>query len=90
MTPGTASGTLSSMASNPDKVRENRLRRMAERQGYALRKSSRRDPRAIDYGMYMLVDPQNNTVVAGAEGTGRPNLSLDDIEAWLTDDERTA
>ena len=33
---------------NPDKTRENRLRRMAERQGLALEKSERRDPRASD------------------------------------------
>jgi hypothetical protein len=67
-----------------EKVRENRLRRMAERQGLALKKSRRRDPRAIDYGMYMLVDLHSNNVVAGTEGTGRPNLSLDEVEDWLT------
>ena len=67
-----------------EKVRENRVRRMADRQGLSLHKSRRRDPRAIDYGLYMLVDPSTNTVVAGTEGTGRPNLSLDDVEEWLT------
>ena len=39
-----------------EKVRENRLRRMAERQGLELRKSRRRDPRAIDYGRWYIVD----------------------------------
>jgi hypothetical protein len=67
-----------------EKVRENRLRRMAERQGLALQKSRRRDPRAMDYGMYMLVDPRSNHVVAGTEHTGRPNMSLDEVEEWLT------
>ena len=33
-----------------EKVRENRLRRMAKRQGLHLVKNGRRDPRAIDYG----------------------------------------
>jgi hypothetical protein len=67
-----------------EKIRENRLRRMAERQGLALRKSRRRDTRAIDYGMYMLVDPRSDYVVAGTEHMGRPNMSLDDVEDWLT------
>jgi hypothetical protein len=39
-----------------EKVRENRLRRMAERQGLELRKSRRRDPRAKDYGRWYIVD----------------------------------
>ena len=70
-----------------EKIRENRLRRVADRQGLRLEKSRRRDPRAIDYGMYMLVDPSTNTVVYGAEGTGRPNLSIDAVEAWLLGEE---
>lgn len=63
-----------------EKVRENRLRRMAERQGLRLVKSRRRDPRAIDYGTYMLVNAEINGVVAGTAGTGRPNFTLDDVE----------
>ena len=39
---------------NAEKVRENRLRRWAEDQGYKLEKSRRRDPRAKDYGTYRL------------------------------------
>jgi hypothetical protein len=39
-----------------EKVRENRLRRAAERQGLTLSKSRRRDPRAKDYGTYQLGD----------------------------------
>src|SRR3712207_211748 len=37
-----------------EKVRENRLRRMAQRQGLTLQKSRRRDPYALDYGKYWL------------------------------------
>lgn len=66
-----------------EKVRENRLRRMAERQGLALQKSRRRDPRAIDYDMYILVDPSTNTVVAGLV-EGRAAFTIDEIEDWLT------
>jgi hypothetical protein len=38
-----------------DKVFENRLRRMAQRQGLVLEKSRRRDKRATDYGRYRLM-----------------------------------
>jgi predicted transcriptional regulator len=38
-----------------EKVRENRLRRMARRQGWVLEKSPRRDRRARDYGLYRLL-----------------------------------
>ena len=40
-----------------DKVRENRLRRMAHRQGYAVVKSRIRDPLAIGFGTYGIVKP---------------------------------
>ena len=40
---------------NEEKVRENRLRRWAGRQGYELHKSRTRDHRAKDYGTYRLV-----------------------------------
>lgn len=70
-----------------EKVRENRLRRMAERQGLALRKSRRRDPRAIDYDKYALIDPNRNWIVAGVAGTGRFEWDLDDVEAYLLGEE---
>lgn len=74
---------------NPEKVREDRLRRMARRQGLQLSKNPRRDPRAYDYGSYMLVN-ENNAVVADF-GWDRPGFPegeswLDDIEAYLTSD----
>lgn len=58
-----------------EKVRENKIRRMAERQGYRLVKSRRRDPRATDYGVCELVP-----------GKGKPRAfkSIDDVEAFLT------
>jgi len=66
------------------KVRENRARRAAQRQGLTLTKSRRRDPRAIDFGGYMLVSG-NNAVEFGAH----PNAfsaSLDEIETFLQGD----
>ena len=65
-----------------EKVRENRLRRAAQRQGYKLVKSRRRDPRAIDYDGWMLVDPSTGAVVAG--GDPHPYaLALEDVERFL-------
>lgn len=66
-----------------EKVREARLRRMAERRGLKLVKSRRRDPLAVDYGRYVLVDPDSNRPVAGELGSASA-MTLDDVEAWLS------
>ena len=63
------------------KVRENRIRRMAARQGLTLARSRRRDPRAIDYGTYWLIVPTTNAVALG----GQLGVSLDEIESALLD-----
>ena len=68
-----------------DKVRENRLRRMADRQGLRLVKSRRRDERAVDYGGYMLVDVQTGGAVCGYGPFGYA-ADLDEVEAYLKDD----
>ena len=65
-----------------EKVRENRLRRAAERQGLFLHKTRRRDPRAIDYGLWMLVDAATNTVAA--HGAKHEWLTLEEVEEYLT------
>jgi hypothetical protein len=76
MSSSNASSTLTGMAaSTQEKVRENRLRRMATRQGLQLVKSRRRDPRALDYGTYWLVDESGVEVASG---------DADAIERWLT------
>ncbi len=83
-----ANSTVPSMTEQQYKVRENRLRRMADRQGLALRKSPRRDPRALGYGTYMLVEPTSpksyNMVVSGGLPDGY-GLDLDEIERALTE-----
>ena len=79
-TSGMASGIVSGMAlSTEDKVRENRLRRMADRQGVKLKRSATRDPLAIDYGVYWITDAAGEIVYGDAGG--RP---LDDVESWLS------
>jgi len=60
------------------RVRENRLRRMAARQGYKLHKSRRRDPLARDYMTYRLS--------RGAAVT--KTLTLDELEKRLTSPRR--
>jgi hypothetical protein len=77
---GRASVTTDSENTTAEKVRENRLRRMAQRQGLLLQKSRRRDPRAIDYGRWLIVDPNRNAIVAGEPG----RWTLDDVERFLT------
>lgn len=66
------------------RTREIRMRRKAARQGLMLQKSRRRDPDALDYGGYQLVDPGTNALVFG-ELVGRFfGASLDEIEDYLS------
>jgi hypothetical protein len=67
-----------------DKVRENRLRRMAQRQGLQLIKSRRRDPRAIDYGQYWIADVRSNFLHKGPYNDGFADL--DQVEGFLTEE----
>ena len=67
-----------------EKVRENRVRRMATRQGLILRKSRRRDPHALGYGGYWLIDDGANTLIVGE----RWGMSLDEVEGWLNRDKQ--
>jgi len=69
-------------------VRENRLRRMAQRQGLRVIKSRRRDPYARDYGTYLLVDARENWNVGG--GARGPELTIDELEDHLTGEEPNA
>ncbi len=62
--------TLPSMDAK-EKVRENRLRRVARRQGLTLTTNGRRDPRASDYHARYRIEP------------GPSGLTLDEVETWL-------
>lgn len=68
-----------------DKIREKRLRNAAKRQGYDITKSRTRDPRALDYGGWMVIDPRSNSIEAGGMGDGF-QMSIDEVEKWLTSD----
>jgi hypothetical protein len=66
------------VATGAEKVRENRLRRAAERQGYRLVKSRRRDPMALDFGRWFLDELDDPSMTIEPDG-----LTLDQVEAWL-------
>jgi len=75
------------MPDEDSKVRENRLRRAADRQGLRLAKSRSRDPNAIDYGLYALIDIQTNAAVNPAiAGRWVCSWTLDDVEEYLKSD----
>jgi hypothetical protein len=67
------------VTSTAEKTRETRLRRMAERQGLTIRKSRRRDPRAIDYGRWWIVHPDERLVELA---------DIDKLERYLTGKDR--
>lgn len=71
------------------KARENRARRAAQRQGYRLEKSPRRDPRAIGFGGYRITDLQSGEAVAVFGWDDRPGTAdrLAEAEAWLQGEE---
>jgi hypothetical protein len=64
-----------------EKNRENRVRRVARRQGYVVRKSRARKyvPTMNDRGEFMLIEANRNVVVLGE----RFNASLDDIDSFF-------
>jgi hypothetical protein len=73
---------------NAEKTRENLVRRMLYRQVYALSKSKTRDPRAWDYGVYLITHRL-------ASGTDSGIIaaycnSLDEAEEWALEGDRAA
>jgi hypothetical protein len=50
------------------KVRENRIRNAARRQGLTLARSRTRDPRGLDYGTYRLGDATGEPVLKPCDG----------------------
>jgi hypothetical protein len=76
--------------SDEDKIRENRLRRAAQRQGLMLAKSRRRDPRATDYGVYFLseVTAPGGNWRSRELLTSEAGINLDEVEAFLTSERK--
>ncbi len=63
-----------------EKVRENRVRRMLMRQGLLVQKSRAKDPLAIGYGGYMIIDRDRNVIAGGGELPY--SMTLDDVERF--------
>lgn len=66
------------------KIRENRLRRAADRQGLVLMKSRRRDPRAVDYSTFQLTDASTGALVVWGSQSGY-GLTIDQVEKALSE-----
>ena len=79
ITPASLPVSWLGMMTITDKSRENRARRIAERRGYRIEKSRRRDPRATDHGRYQLIDAATNTIAS----IGGPWLTLHEVERQL-------
>lgn len=58
------------------KAAENKLRRAADRQGYRLEKNRRRDPLAIGYNTWTILDRDTRRVIA-------TDLSLEQVARRL-------
>lgn len=72
-----------------DKVREAHLRRKAASYGLQLIKSRSRNPDAMDYGLYAVIDPQTNGAMNPALiGRYTCSWTLDDVEHYLTPTEK--
>lgn len=67
------------------KVRENRARRAAIRQGLMLKKNPVRDQRASGFATYMLVDVATRHIQSSGP-CGNYGLNLDEIEQVLNGD----
>ena len=69
-------------------LRRVRMVTKARQCGYELEKSQRRDPAAVDYGLYALCDPQTGgTVNPSLAGRYIHSWHLDDVESWLNNDD---
>lgn len=67
----------------PEKVHEDRVRRMARRQGLVLSRCRMRDPLGVGFGRYKISD-ESGRVVFGVDASGRHAATLDEIEGYLT------
>jgi len=67
------------MDNNEMKALERKLRRIAQKQGYSLRKSRDRSISIDNLGEYMIVDTENNCIVAG----GKFDLTLENVAELL-------
>lgn len=71
-----------------ERTAEQRLRRKADRYGLRLMKSRSRDPKAVDYGLYALIDIQTGGAVNPAIAQRWVcSWSLDEVADYLEGDD---
>ena len=72
----------------PDTTRAMRLRRIADRRGLRLVKSGRRDPGALEYMLYALVDQQTGKAInPPLADRFECSWTLDQVEDYLIEAE---
>jgi hypothetical protein len=76
-------GMTPNTASTDQKVHENRLRRMAARQRFALHKSRRRDRLATDYGELWLREIDCPSPERSSDAWHGPFSTLAELEKYL-------
>lgn len=62
-------------------TKENRIRRMAKRQGYFIQKSGIRDSKGKEFNKARLCDIETGTIIFGEQG--KFNKTIDEIEEYL-------
>lgn len=81
-----SAATLPTESHHEHKTTETRLRRLADREGYRLLKSRSRDPQALDFGLYTLIDVQTGGAVNPAlAGRWTCSWDIEDVEAFLAE-----
>lgn len=68
---------------NTEKTQESRIRGLATRRGYQVRKSRQRSQHIDNQGLFMLVRADGNQLVLGE----RYDASLEEIEAYIRSQE---
>lgn len=63
-------------------ITEEAVRRLARREGYVVRKSRSRDPNALGFGGFMLIDPSTNFAMVG-QTPFVYSADLEEIRDWL-------
>ena len=68
------------------KVRENMARRKADRRfGLRLTKSTRRDPGALDFGLFALTDPKTGKAINPPLRDRLHSWTLEEVETFLNE-----
>ena len=75
---------MEKQTTSPTTRTENQVRRSLQQQGLALQKCRSRNFEVPSHGLYRVIDPNSNTIVAG----GSPldfSMTLADIEGFLSE-----